>query len=132
MRPWAGFVFAAMLAASGLAASAAPVTVGVSWSNLSDERWKPDEEAIRAAIAKAGANYLAADAQGSPVRQAGDVAALVARGANALVIVASDPQALAPAAKQANERESASSPTISRSKVQTSFMSASTTPRPAD
>ena len=49
----------------GAARIAAAQTVGVSWSNFQEERWKRDEAAMKAAIEKAGGKYISADAQGS-------------------------------------------------------------------
>lgn len=40
-----------------------PLTVGVSWSNFQEERWRADEAAIRATLTRLGAQYLSADAQ---------------------------------------------------------------------
>ena len=34
------------------------ITVGVSWSNFQEERWKTDEAAIVAALEAAGATYM--------------------------------------------------------------------------
>jgi ABC-type xylose transport system substrate-binding protein len=42
------------------------ITVGVSWSNFQEERWKTDEAAIKSVLDKAGAKYISADAQASP------------------------------------------------------------------
>jgi D-xylose transport system substrate-binding protein len=61
---------AAILAASlSGQAIAADITVGVSWSNFQEERWKTDEAAIKAALAAAGADYVSADAQSSSAKQ---------------------------------------------------------------
>ena len=49
------------------------VTVGVSWSNFQEERWKTDEGAIKAALEAAGATYVSADAQSSSAKQLSDV-----------------------------------------------------------
>lgn len=38
-------------------------TVGVSWSNFQEERWKTDEAAIKGALDAAGATYVSSDAQ---------------------------------------------------------------------
>jgi D-xylose transport system substrate-binding protein len=95
---------AALLASSGvmtLAAAAKDVTVGVSWSNFQEERWKTDETAIKAALAPSGAKYISADAQGSPTKQLTDVESLIAKGANVLVILAMDADAILPAVKKA-------------------------------
>ena len=45
------------------AAFAQDLTVGVSWSNFQEERWKTDEAAIKAALEAAGAKYVSSDAQ---------------------------------------------------------------------
>jgi D-xylose transport system substrate-binding protein len=94
------------LAALALSATAAfaqgkgPV-VGVSWSNFQEERWKTDEAAIRAAVEKAGGTYVSADAQSSPAKQLTDIESLIARGANALIILAQDADAVRPAVEKA-------------------------------
>ncbi|MEM8850930.1 MAG: D-xylose ABC transporter substrate-binding protein [Pseudomonadota bacterium] len=74
----------------------APV-VGVSWSNFQEERWKTDEAAIVAALEAAGASYISSDAQSSASKQLSDVESLIAQGADALIILAQDAQAIGPA-----------------------------------
>ncbi len=91
---------ALMLGATGLA-QAQGKTVGVSWSNFQEERWKTDEAAIKAAIAAAGGKYIAADAQSSAQKQLADVESLIAQGANALIVLAQDLSAIAPAVQKA-------------------------------
>ena len=73
------------------------VTVGVSWSNFQEERWKTDEAAIKAALEAAGATYVSADAQSSSAKQLSDVEALIAQGVDALIILAQDSAAIGPA-----------------------------------
>lgn len=80
---------------------AAGTTVGVSWSNFQEERWKTDEAAIKAVIEKAGGTYLSADAQSSPAKQLSDIESLISRGANALIILAQDSDAIRPAVEKA-------------------------------
>lgn len=99
-----------ILAGVMLAAMSAPAyaqkkpVIGVSWSNFQEERWKTDEAAIKAAVEKAGGTYLSADAQSSPAKQLTDVESLISRGANALIILAQDADAIRPAVeKAANE-----------------------------
>ena len=78
---------AALLASASLtsiAAMAKDITVGVSWSNFQEERWKTDEAAIKAVLDKAGAKYISADAQDSPSKQLTDVESLISKGANVL------------------------------------------------
>ncbi len=72
-------------------------TVGVSWSNFQEERWKTDEAAIKAALDAAGANYISADAQSSASKQLADVESLIAQGVDALIILAQDSAAIGPA-----------------------------------
>ena len=91
---------ALMLGATGLA-QAQGKTVGVSWSNFQEERWKTDEAAIKAAIAAAGGKYISADAQSSAQKQLADIESLIAQGANALIVLAQDSSAIAPAVQKA-------------------------------
>ena len=78
------------------------VTVGVSWSNFQEERWKTDEAAIKATLEELGAKYISADAQASAAKQLTDVEALIAQGADALIILAMDKDAIGPAVDQAD------------------------------
>ena len=97
---------AALLASASVmsfAASAKDLTVGVSWSNFQEERWKTDEAAIKAALDKGGAKYISADAQGSPAKQLTDVESLISKGANVLLILAMDNEAILPAVKKATD-----------------------------
>ncbi|MBP2572339.1 D-xylose ABC transporter substrate-binding protein [Agrobacterium tumefaciens] len=83
------------------AAIAADLVVGVSWSNFQEERWKTDEAAIKSALDKAGAKYISADAQSSAAKQLTDVESLISQGANALIILAQDSDAIGPAVEKA-------------------------------
>lgn len=85
----------------GTAAIADDLVVGVSWSNFQEERWKTDEAAIKAALDAAGATYISADAQSSSAKQLSDVESLIAQGADALIILAQDAQAIGPAVQAA-------------------------------
>lgn len=84
-----------------MATSALAQTVGVSWSNFQEERWKTDEAAIVAALEAAGLTYISADAQSSSSKQLSDVESLIAQGADALIILAQDAQAIGPAVQAA-------------------------------
>ena len=95
------FLTAGLLAS---AAAHAQLVVGVSWSNFQEERWKTDEAAIKAELAKRGATYVSADAGGSPEKQLADVDGLIAKGAKALVILAMDKDAIVPALAKAKQR----------------------------
>jgi D-xylose transport system substrate-binding protein len=93
----------ALTAAFGTLASAQAV-VGVSWSNFQEERWKTDEAAIKAELAKLGAKYVSADAGGSPEKQLADVDGLISKGATALIILAMDKDAIVPALAKAKAK----------------------------
>jgi D-xylose transport system substrate-binding protein len=75
--------------------------IGVSWSNFQEERWKIDEAAMKAAIAAAGDTYISADAQSSAQKQLADIESLIAQHANALIVLAQDAAAVAPAVQKA-------------------------------
>ena len=97
---------AALLASAGgvsFPSMAKDLTVGVSWSNFQEARWKTDEAAIKAALAAQGAQYISDDAQASPARQLTGVGSLIARGANVLIILAVDSEAILPAVKKASD-----------------------------
>ena len=79
----------------------AETTVGVSWSNFQEERWKTDEAAIKSALEAGGAEYISADAQSSSAKQLSDVESLIAQGVDALIILAQDAQAIGPAVQAA-------------------------------
>ena len=96
-------ILAAVAATLGFssAALAQGLTVGVSWSNFQEERWKTDEAAIKAALEAAGNTYISADAQASAAKQLTDIEALIAQGADALIILAMDKDAIGPAVDKA-------------------------------
>jgi len=83
------------------AAMAADLVVGVSWSNFQEERWKTDEAAIKKALDAVGAKYISADAQSSASKQLTDVESLISQGANALIVLAQDSDAIGPAIEKA-------------------------------
>jgi len=105
MKSLANLAIGAILLASAsvvsFAAMAKDLTVGVSWSNFQEERWKTDEAAIKKALAAHGAKYISADAEASPTKQLADVEDLISKGANVLIIVAIDSEAILPAVKKA-------------------------------
>jgi len=94
-------ILAAAFAAAGLSTAGFAQTVGVSWSNFQEERWKTDEAAIKAALEAAGATYLSADAQSSSAKQLSDIEALMAQGVDVLIVLAQDTQAVIPAVQAA-------------------------------
>ncbi|MDF1606743.1 substrate-binding domain-containing protein [Hoeflea sp. YIM 152468] len=78
------------------------MVIGVSWSNFQEERWKTDENAMKAAIEANGDTYISADAQASAAKQLTDVESLIAQGANALVILSVDSGAVGAAVDKAD------------------------------
>jgi D-xylose transport system substrate-binding protein len=114
-----GATLALVLAACGGAASPAPgtqttssqapgsataeeCTVGVSWNNYQEERWAlRDEPNIKAALDVVGAEYISADAGSSEEQQANDVETLLADGADVLIILAQNTEAILPSVEAA-------------------------------
>lgn len=76
-------------------------TIGVSWSNFQEERWQTDEAAMVKAIDAIGGTYISADAQSSPEKQITDIEALITRGADVLIVLAQDNEAILPAVARA-------------------------------
>jgi D-xylose transport system substrate-binding protein len=97
----AASVAAVSLTFSAGAAQAQDLTVGVSWNNFQEERWKTDEAAIKEALDAAGAKYISADSQSSAEKQLTDIEGLIAQGANALIVLAQDSAAVEPAVQKA-------------------------------
>jgi D-xylose transport system substrate-binding protein len=87
----------ALFGATGIASAQDEVVVGVSWNNFQEERWKTDEAAIKAVLDAEGARYISADAQSSAAKQLTDIESLIAQGADAIIILAQDSEAVAPA-----------------------------------
>ncbi|MEM6303322.1 MAG: D-xylose ABC transporter substrate-binding protein [Pseudomonadota bacterium] len=96
-------LIAALAAATCLTAPAfaQDLTVGVSWSNFQEERWKTDEAAIKGALEAAGAAYVSADAQSSSAKQLSDIEQLLAQGVDALIVLAQDAASIGPAVQAA-------------------------------
>lgn len=97
-------IVAAVIATVGFSSAALAqdtLTVGVSWSNFQEERWKTDEAAIVAALEAAGATYVSTDAQSSSAKQLSDIESLMAQGVDALIVLAQDTQAVIPAVQAA-------------------------------
>jgi D-xylose transport system substrate-binding protein len=80
-------------------------TVGVSWNNYNEERWaKWDEPAMKAAIEAGGGEYISADAGSSEEQQITDVENLISQGADVLIILAQNVEAIRPAVTSALEQ----------------------------
>ena len=95
------FIAVAMLTVVCGVVFAKTLTVGVSWSNFQEERWKTDEAAMKGQLEKLGAKYISADAQADSSKQISDVENLIARGCDALIILAYDADAISPAIERA-------------------------------
>ena len=98
---FAAMAGAALAAVAAFGVPAQAQTVGVSWSNFQEERWKTDEAAIKAAVAAGGGTYISADAQSSASKQLTDIEGLIARGAKVLIVLAQDANAIRPAVEKA-------------------------------
>lgn len=97
---------AALLCTTVFAGLAGPVlakdlVIGVSWNNFQEERWKTDEAAMKAVIEANGDKYISADAQSSASKQLTDIESLIAQGAKAIIVLAQDSEAVAPAVQAA-------------------------------
>jgi D-xylose transport system substrate-binding protein len=91
--------------ASGGAAGGSGCTVGVSWNNYSQERWKKaDEPAMQKAIAAKGGKYIRADANDKAEQQTTDIANLINQGAKVLIVLAKDSEAIKPAMADAEAK----------------------------
>jgi D-xylose transport system substrate-binding protein len=89
----------------GETAAEGDLVVGVSWNNYNEERWALwDEPAIQAALDAGGASYISTDAGSSAEQQLADVENLIAQGADALIILAQDGEAIRPAVASALEQ----------------------------
>jgi D-xylose transport system substrate-binding protein len=90
---------------SGGTAGGSGCTVGVSWNNYSQERWKKaDEPAMQKAIAAKGGKYIRADANDKAEQQTTDIANLINQGAKVLIVLAKDSEAIKPAMADAESK----------------------------
>jgi D-xylose transport system substrate-binding protein len=76
--------------------------VGMSWNNYQEERWaKWDEPALKAAIEAGGGTYTSNDAGSSEETQITNVENLINDGADVVVILAQNTEAILPAVEAA-------------------------------
>ena len=103
MKSWKHILLGAAVAFAsvGGVAVAQDLTVGVSWNNFQEERWKTDEAAIVAALDAGGAAYISTDAQSSAEKQLSDIENMIAQGADALIVLAQDAEAVMPGVQKA-------------------------------
>ncbi len=79
-------------------------TVGVSWNNFQQPRWAAaDQPSIKNVVEDAGGTYIDADANLSNEQQLTDVDNLIAQGANVLILLAQDQNAILPALQKAKD-----------------------------
>ena len=91
-----------MASIGAVAAQDDETIVGVSWNNFQEERWAlRDEPAIKAVLDAAGAQYTSTDAASSAEKQVSDVEQLITQGADAIIILAQDNEAILPAVQNA-------------------------------
>ena len=91
--------------AGGSGAPATGCTVGVSWNNYSQERWKKaDEPAMVKAITAKGGKYERADANDKAEQQLTDIDTLINKGAKVLIVLAKDSEAIKPAITKATSQ----------------------------
>ncbi len=77
----------------------------MSWNNYNEERWaKWDEPAIQEALAAGGAEYISTDAGSSTEQQLTDIENLISQGADALMVLAQDSEAVLPGVQSALEQ----------------------------
>jgi len=93
----------ALAFAMAAGSSFAQLVVGVSYDAFQEERWKTDEAAIKAELAKSGAKYIMSDAGASTEKQLSDIDGLIAKGAKVLIILGRDKDAILPAVAKANQ-----------------------------
>ena len=99
---------ASATASAAATASGAPegCTVGMSWNNYQEERWaKWDEPTLKAAIEDGGGTYVSNDAGSSEETQLSNVENLIADGADVVVILAQDTEAILPAVQAALDED---------------------------
>ncbi|CAN5623041.1 D-xylose ABC transporter substrate-binding protein [soil metagenome] len=91
-------------AATGTPTAGGECTVAVSWNNFQQPRWAAhDQPGIKETVEAAGGTYIDQDANLSNEQQNTDVDTLISRGADVLVVLAQDTQAILPAVQRARQ-----------------------------
>jgi len=81
-------------------------TVAVSWNNFQQPRWAAtDEPNIKGVVEDAGGRYISADANLSSEQQLTDVSNLIGQGADVLILLAQDQNAVLPALEEAQDND---------------------------
>src|SRR5918999_3722345 len=85
-------------------AAAGDCTVGVSWNNFQQPRWAAtDKPNMQETLEAGGGTFIDVDANLDSVQQLTDVENLINQGANVLVLLAQDQQAILPALQTAKD-----------------------------
>jgi D-xylose transport system substrate-binding protein len=86
------------------AAGGGDCTIAVSWNNFQQPRWAAtDKPNIQGVVEEAGGTYIDADANLSNEQQLTDVDQLISQGADVLILLAQDQNAVLPALQQAKD-----------------------------
>ena len=87
---------------AGSQTGSAECTVAVSWNNFQQPRWAAaDQPNIKKVVEDAGGTYIDADANLSNEQQLTDVDNLIGQGADVLILLAQDQNAILPAVQKA-------------------------------
>ena len=101
-------VLGLLLAACGgtkSSTAAAPCTVGVSWNDYDQERWKKaDEPQMKKAIEAAGGKYVRTDAKKSSEQQLADIDNLLGQGVGSIILLSKDTKVIKPALDRAADK----------------------------
>jgi D-xylose transport system substrate-binding protein len=91
-------------AAGGGGGTASDCVVGVSWNNFQQPRWAAaDKPNIQQTVEAAGGKYIDADANLSNEQQLTDIDSLINQGANVLILLAQDTEAVLPGVQKAKD-----------------------------
>jgi D-xylose transport system substrate-binding protein len=90
--------------ADGTEGATSDCTVAVSWNNFQQPRWAAaDQPNIQQVVEDAGGEYIDADANLSNEQQLTDVSNLISQGADVLILLAQDQNAVLPALQEAKD-----------------------------
>lgn len=82
----------------------ADCTVAVSWNNFQQPRWAAaDQPNIQQVVEDAGGTYIEADANLSNEQQLTDISSLISQGADVLILLAQDQNAVLPGLQEAQD-----------------------------
>ncbi|HSK94546.1 MAG TPA: substrate-binding domain-containing protein [Candidatus Angelobacter sp.] len=79
-------------------------TIAVSWNNFQQPRWAAaDQPNIKQVVEDAGGTYIEADANLSNEQQLTDISSLISQGADVLILLAQDQNAVLPGLQEAQD-----------------------------